>query len=218
MSNFKRQAADALASAIQAAVNTIDPIDVIDANPSEVADYPRVAISMERFPLTTHSEEELMVDSNNELLMGANADLLGTRVAGPAQVDSQHRLSKVGSFRGFGRVWCGCRYPGKREEMEYAITQAFHQDTDALGRMLVTIPHPRIGSLELPWKWTAAFFVKEHAWSDEHSFEERLWSWTNFDVEMDVLVLRTSPMIEQMILELNAYRVRPGAVETVVIE
>lgn len=216
MSNFRRQAADALASAIGSALALQESPVVIDENPSDVADYPRVAVSMERFPLIIHSEEELMVDSNGELLMGANADLLGERIVGPAKVDSRHRLSKIGSFRGFGRVWCGCRYPSKREEMEYSITTVFTQDESALGRILVPINNPRLGAIELPWKWTAAFFQKEQSWSQEHSFDERLWSWTNFDVEVDVLVLRTSHMISQIMLDLNAYYVSPG--ETVEIE
>lgn len=215
MSNFRRQAADSLASALSSALSLQEEPVVVDENPSDVADYPRVAVSMERFPLTIHSEEELMVDEDGALLMGANADLLGTRIAGPAKVDSKHRLSKIGSFRGFGRIWCGCRYPGKREEMEYSITTLFNQDESALGRLLVPINSPRIGAVELPWKWTAAFFQKEQSWSDEHSFDERLWSWTNFDVEVDVLVLRTSPMIRQIMLDLNAYLVSPGAIEEI---
>lgn len=215
MSNFRRQAADALAAAIDSVIGSHEPTQVIDANPSEVADYPRVAITIERFPIEIHSEEELMVDSGGEVLVGAKADLLGLLTAGSARADSQHRLSKIGSFRGFGRVWAGCRYPSKREEVEYAITCAFNQDESALGRLLVPIAHPRIGSVELPWSWTAAFFIKEQSWNDEHAFEERLWTWTNFDVEVDVLVLRTSPMINQIMLALNAHRTSPGVSEEI---
>lgn len=219
MSNFKRQAADALAAAIDAVIKPHEATQVLDANPSEVADYPRTAITMERFPLVIQSEEEIMVDSDNEPLLGSKAILLDIdRIAGPARVDSRHRLSKIGSFRGFGRIWVGCRYPGKREEVEYAITCAFNEDTNALGRLLVPIAHPRIGSLELPWSWTAAFFIKEQSWVDEHSFDERLWSWTNFDVEVDVLVLRTSPMIKELQLALNAYYVPPGGAVTITVE
>lgn len=216
MSNLQRQAADALASAINASIKLVEPPQVIDANPSEVADYPRVAVSMERFPLTLHSEEELMVGEDGEPLMGARATLLELP-AGPARVDSKHRLSKIGSFRGFGRIWVGCRYPVVREEMQYSITCAFAQDTSAIGRILAPIFKPRIGALELPWSWTAAFFIEEQSWVDEHAFEERVWGFTNFDVELDILVLRSSPMVSQLRLALNTHFQPPGSAEEIVI-
>lgn len=219
MSNFRRQAADALGELIYERCRGLvreRPV-IISANPSEVADYPRVAITMEKFPLTMHHEDELMVDSQGELLVGARAGL-DVEPSGAASITAGDRLSKIGTFRGFGRIWVGCRLHPKREEVEHAIATVFVQDEAALGRLLVDIPKPRIGHLELPWPWTAAFFMEEQHWSEEHAFEERVWSFTNFDVELDFLAVRSSPLVRRFLLEVNAHVPPPGQSETLIIE
>ncbi len=200
--NFRRQAVEALAREIHVKTRVNDPPMVIDRNPSEVADYPRISISLDRFILTSAYEEELQV-RDDALAIGNNASLDDTSLP-LAKIDSVNRLSRIGTFRGNGRMWVGCRYPAKREEIEHKITELFNQDTLALGRLLVSIRKPKIGELEIPWSWSAAFFTGERSWTDERAASERVWSWMNYDVEVDALMIRNSPLVQEFGLAVDA--------------
>lgn len=179
-----------------------EPPAVIAANPAEVADYPRVAIWLERFNTIFHGEEELQVDADGELMMGVRASL--SPGVGPAKLNATQRLSKVGSIRGSGRLWVGCRLHPLREEMESEITQLYMDDESAIGRLLLTVKKPKIGKTIIPWNWTAASFIKDISWSAEMAFSERLWSWINFDLEVDILVPRGSPLITRLLVGIEA--------------
>lgn len=202
MSNLRRQAAKALGEAINDRLHLQEPVAIIAANPAEVTDYPRVAIWLEQFTKVFHGEEELEVNEDGQLMMGYYASL--SPGVGAAKLNATQRLSKVGSIRGSGRIWVGCRLPPMREEMESDIDNIFLEDTAALSRLLITIKKPMLGKIAIPWDWTAAVFIRNSSWSAEMAFSERLWSWMNFDLEVDILVPRSSPLITRILVGVEA--------------
>lgn len=202
MSNLRRQAARALGQEIQDRLGLKELPAIIAAPPSDVADYPRVAVWLEQFQHVFHAEEELMVDSAGDLMMGAKASLLPG--VGPARLNETQRLSKVGSIRGSGRIWVGCRLAPLREEMEADITQIFLDDPSAISRLMLTIKKPKVGRIEIPWDWNVAAFIRDTSWSAEFAFSERLWSWTKFDLDLDILVPRASPLITRILVAVEA--------------
>lgn len=202
MSNLRRQSCQALADAIAASVRLQQPPTVISAPPSDVADYPTVAMELQRFKTEWGQEDELGVDSTGQVLTGAVRDL--SNPAGPAEISTGVRLSVIGNLTGRGRIWVGCRLPPAREDVEDLVVDVFKQDTMAPGRLLATIDHPKIGAYRLPWSWTVAFFCSDAEWNADHAFSERLWSYVSFDFEVAMLAVRTSPMISQLKLALDA--------------
>lgn len=212
MSNLRRQAAKSLADVIHKFVPSLqESPSVIAAPPSEAADYPRVAILLERFKTEWAEEEELMVDEDGELLMGARARLLPP--AGAAMLGTDSHLSKIGSLRSDGRIWVGCRLHPKREEIEDAITTAFCQDTMASGRILLPIKNPRVGQFTLDWDWTAACFIEETEWTREFAFSERLWAWMKFNFDVDILIPRADPIMSQIVFGINVDTTNPNRVQ-----
>lgn len=178
------------------------PTTIISAPPSSLADYPATAIWLERFQILLDQEEELGVDEDGQVLIGAVNELRNP--AAPAMVGDTAHLSKIGAMIGSGRIWVGSRLPPKREEVESQITDLFLEDAGAPGRILLTIDEPRVGGLVLPWSWTGAVFLGDVSWSDEFAFSERLWSWIRFDLEVDLLVLRTDTIMSQVVVGLSA--------------
>lgn len=200
---FRRQVATVLSEKISQIVRLEKPPTIIAAPPSEVSDYPSVAIWLESFLPHFAQEEELMVDANGQILMGARATLDRDAVAGPARIDYDHTLSKLGTLRSSGRIWAGCRLSPKREAIESKILGLFLQDDVAVGLMYLTIDEPRIGDIVLPWKWTVVASTDKVTWTSEFAFAERLWTWIDFDVDVDILVPRSRPEIRRLLLALE---------------
>lgn len=195
MSQLRRQAATAMGDLIQARVNLQESPTIISAPPSSVADSPRVAIWLEQFSAVWSHEDELQVDADGELMVGALASI--DQGAGPALIQEGVHLSCVGTLRGRGRIWIGCRLPAKREELESEIGFAFMSEREAPGRMLVSVKDPKLGKFVLPWTWTGAAFSNFSQWTSEFAFSERLWSWINFDLDISMLVPRYDPLVTE---------------------
>lgn len=199
--NLRRQAAKALAEIFQAKLGLETPPTVIAAPPSAVGDSPAMAIWIERSNTEFHHEEELSVDEDGELRVGALASL--DPPAGAASIDGTHRLSKIGALRCEGRLWAGCRLPPKREEIEGKISRCFSDDPTAPGSILVTLQNPKVDGLVLPWHWTGAAFIGGSEWTDEYAFSERLWTWMKFELDLDILVSRSDPMMTSIVVALS---------------
>lgn len=193
-------------------VRLAQPPTVISAPPSEVSDYPTVSILMERFKRVWHQEDELETDSSGQTLLVGSQRSISFPVAA-ASLDSDHRLSRVGRIEGSGRIWVGARLAPQREKIETQISTLFSEDASAIGRVLVDL-QPTISGLLLPWTWPLAFFLEDSEWTDEFAFSERLWSWIQFDVDLDVLAVRTDPLMTQIQLTLDADLGVTGAAHT----
>lgn len=200
--NLRRETAKLLAKAIDDVCKFQQPTTIIAAPPSMVSDYPTAAVWMERFRVEYAQEDELTVDEDNNLLVGALATL--AQPSGAAQIDDVSRLSKIGTASGSGRIWVGCRLSPRREEAEDQIRSLFLADAGAPGRLLLTIDNPKVAGKILPWPWTVACFVGNSEWTDEFAFNERLWAWLDFEIELDILVARNEALIETVILGINA--------------
>lgn len=193
MSNLRRQAANALGKCIAENIRLAQPPTIIAAPPSSVADYPSVAIWLEKFSTTRYAEDELEVDANNVPLIGARALLC--RGSAAAHVQDGKYLSKVGTMQATGRIWVGCRLPPLREELEEKITRLFDLDSGAPGRLMFRVDNPVIDGVMLPWRWPIAVFTDDSEWSDEYAFAEKMWAWIHIELIMDVLVTRSDPRI-----------------------
>jgi hypothetical protein len=200
VSGLRRQAARALGDAIAQRVRLQEKPTVISTPPSSVAEYPRVAVWLESFSRKWAQEDELMVGSDGEPLTGARA---GETPVGPVVIQHGVRLSCVGTLIGSGRIWVGCRHPGKREDVEDEIDLLFTLDDGAPSRLMVEMSRPRVGQYELAHAWNAAVFVGDSEWTREFVFAERLWAWIKFDLEVPILVPRTSPLVQRFIVGID---------------
>lgn len=209
MSNFRRQTAEAMAQAIQDRVSLQEPPTVIAAPPSLVTEYPRCAIWLEDWGMTFAQEDEPDVDANGQPLLGAMRRLDRSNVAGPAMIDDRTQLTILGTMRGSGRIWVGCRLAPRREEIEDQIVEVFTANRGALGRLEVEIKTPKVGKRELPWKWSGHAFLQGSSWSNELAFFERLWTWIRFDVDITMLAGRLDPLVRRFHLEADVDHYQP---------
>ncbi len=214
MSNLRRQAAQALGDQLQAYLNLREPPAIIAAPPSEVAEYPRVAVWLEQFT-RNYNDEEPEVDEDGELLLGAKARLSGG--VGAAMIQKDVQLEIIGTMKGSGRIFVGCRLAPKREEVEDLIDEAFLQERGIPGRMVCTVQKPRVGPYTLPWSWDGFAFINSSSWTNEFAFSERLWAWIQFDLEISMLVARNQPMVKRFLLDTDIDFTQP-AVNGVVVD
>lgn len=199
MSSLRRQACRALGLLIDAKCRLKEPTTVISAPPSDVADYTTCAIHPESWDTEWAQEDELGVDEEGLILPGS-LDV----PSAAATVASGVRLSQIGMIKGSGRIWVGSRLAPKREDTEDLIYELFSEDELTPGRLLVEMKNPRVGTHVLPWDWTAAFFIGNSRWTDEYAFAERLWTYVDFEVEIPIVALRTSPLMSSVFVGLNA--------------
>lgn len=196
--SLRRQVADALGSLIAERVSLAQPPTVISAPPSEVSDYPTVAIWLERFKTVYAQEEELEVDSEGELRVGSMASM--DPPAGAATIVDGVQLSRIGTLRGEGRIWVGSRLPPKRELIESKISRMFADDASAIGRLMLEVKTPQLDEVTLPWSLPIAAFLGDVEWTDEYAFSERLWAWIHFELEIDMLAPRTDALMTQIVI------------------
>lgn len=202
MSVIVRQVGDALAAAIHAAAPGLrHPPTVIAAVPSHAAEYPAAAISLERFTLQLHNEQEILVDDAGAPLIGSAAGIDGA--GNLAELAAGVYLVSVGTIRGRGRIWVGARLAPKREELEEAIRLLFFTDDAAPGRYDATI-RPRVAGYTLPFDWTVAVLLAGSEWSSEFAFSERLWAWIDITVDVPLLVPRRAPIASTLVLAVTS--------------
>ena len=201
--NFVQQACRALSDQMQATLRLTSPPTIVYANPSEVADYPSVAIMPEDFQTTWYQEDEIGVDEDGNLLLGALAELEDP--AGAAMLDDGvSHLSIVGSEICTGRIFVGSRLPPKREHVQSQITRLFMSDSMTSGILEVVIPRPRVGPHVLPWPWTATFVLGSAHWTGEYAFSERLFAFLEFELLLPLLIDRQDPLIMTAIVNMRA--------------
>jgi hypothetical protein len=201
--NFVQQACRALSERMQAVLRLQIPPTIIDANPSEVAEFPSVSIMPEDFVTTWYQEDEIGVDEDGNLLLGALADIRNP--AGAAMLDDGvSHLSLVGRDACSGRIFVGARLPPKREQVQSQISRLFMSDSMTPGILEVVIPRPRVGPHVLPWPWTASFRLGNRHWTPEHAFSERLFAFLEFDLDLPILVDRQDPLVMNAFLKMRS--------------
>lgn len=100
-------------------------------------------------------------------------------------------------------MWVGCRLAPKREQLERKIVRLF-ADPSAPGSILLTIDKPMVDDIPLPWSWTAAVWCNQSKWTAEFAFSERLWTWMPFEMDFDLLILRTDPLAARIVLAMSS--------------
>jgi hypothetical protein len=178
---------------------------VVDAPPSQLAEYPTVAVWIEKSDDALTMSDVVLQDASGNLLAGAAAtDDNGVILDGDVvQIADGVTLSTVGTIRCEGRIWVGSRYPAKREEIEEAIWFAFNQNDAAPGRLTLSLNGHRLGDMIINIGSVATVDLLGSSWSGEHSFEARLWSWNRFTMDMSLMVPRFDPLAQHLILEFS---------------
>lgn len=196
---MRRVAAQALGDTLASSLNLAAPPMVLSAPPSGTVQYPAMAIVIDGSKIDWHQDWELEAMSDNQPLVGSSASLgAGTQVA---QLGGDSYVSRVGTLHVAGRIWVATRHPSQREDLEDNVILAFAQDRSAHGRVMVPLKGAMIGQFRLPWDWYAAVTLNETSWTEEFLFSERLWSWSKFDMDLDMLVQRNDPLAKQLILD-----------------
>jgi hypothetical protein len=232
---IRTHAAQMLANTIASGIPLKQPPTVIDAPPSQLSEYPAVAIWLEHAELHVTQDDQVMMASINggplATIEAGNAEtpapmpwIVGTSTSGngavaqagqwsPVQpIDVQTLtggakpigVSNIGTLRCSGRIWAGARYAAKREELEDAVTLQFFQAREAPGRLLVDLQSCDVAGYVIPFGWGAATVDQTTEWVGEHTFEQRLWSWIVFELDVPILVPRTDPIVTELLLNITA--------------
>lgn len=204
MSLIIDHAATALGVLLAGKVQLGQPPVIIDAPPSQLAEYPALAVWIEKtVPMFTQAAPVLVGEDGTILIGGDATDEDGNILDGdPLMLSGDTYVSSVGTIRCSGRLWIGSRYPAKREELEQRVWFEFMQDDARRGILLIDITAAKLGDFTIPFG-TATVAIGESTWSGEHSFEARLWDFLRFDMDLPLLVPRTDPMAAHLILELS---------------
>lgn len=192
--SLRRDAVNAVADELARHVRLPAPPTVIDTTPSEPAQYPAMAILLDKFTTNWSQSWDIETDADGNPLVGTSITL--DRGVGVAKLSSGRYLSKFGTLQGVGRIWVAARHPAKREELEEAVLLAFSQDGAAPGRLLVTMTRAKVADFEIPWPWTVAALVEDTTWKDEQIMAERVWSYLDFRLDVDMLVPRNEPIVQ----------------------
>lgn len=205
MTRLREHAALSLGQLITDRIQLSRPAIVIDAPPSQLSEYPAVAVWIERMvPNYTDAGPVLEDASGTPIMAGTATDDVGNVVDGtPIMIGDGVWVMHVGSMRCRGRIWVGSRYPDKREELEEKIYLAFNEDDDAPGRIMFPLEGMQLGDYTINFG-VATALINDSSWTNEHSFEARLWSWIMFDLDVPMLVPRSGPLASQLILEFSA--------------
>lgn len=232
---MRQQAAQILADTLASTIQLGRAPAVIDAPPSDVADYPALAVWLEKAEADIMNDADLQVVSGTQsvpgiapvLISGMNASsvikndpalyAIPQPSAGVPAVgqDPTYELfaqgdlallapgvavSHLGTIRGRGRLFVGCRYAPKREDVEERIWFAFN--TDRMMRIMLPLAGAKLGRYTLAWGYAAAMLEGDE-WVNEFSFEQRLWSWMPFSLDVPLLIPRFEPIVTTMLLDLS---------------
>lgn len=193
--------ADAISDRVQLGAKPV----VIQAPPSAVAEYPLVAVWIEKTIESYTMAGAVLQDANGALVAGASATTEGGDLVDgdPIVLSDGVTATSIGTLRCSGRIWAGSRYPGKREEIEQAVMLAFNQDDAARGRLMIPLTNYQLGQYTVRFGFAAAD-ITESSWVPEHAFEARLWSWRPFTMDAPLLVPRTDPLAKQLVLAISS--------------
>lgn len=202
--NLKEFVADGLASALADVVQLGSKPTVISAPPSQVAEYPTIAVWIEQSTEDYKQPGVILQSADGTPLVGANAtDDAGNILDGtPIMLSSGVWVSHIGTLHCQGRIWAGSRYPSKREEVEWRVFDAFNADDSNRGRLMIPLSGCRLGQYTLHFGFAAADIMGA-SWVGEYSFEARLWSWRQFSIDVALMMPRTAPITQSLILEMS---------------
>lgn len=207
--DFRRQAVSRICDELQARMQLQERPVAIAAPPSGEPEYPSCAVLIDSTRFIFTADEEIQVDENNQPLVGSLAVLESTP---NADLGNGVYLSRVGVMVCKGRIWVGARLAPKREKLEALAMRAFFEDTVNPGVWVITLPNPTVGDYVLPFSWTAVAHLGDSTWTGEYVFSERLWSWLNFELELDILIPRDNPaeaIVKQFILGFDVHVDQP---------
>ena len=207
--NFRRQTVNQMCDRLHEVLRLSERPIAIAAPPSSAPDGPSCAIMLESTKTEYYDDDEIQADENNQPLVGALAVLESTP---NVDLGNGVYLSRVGKMLCRGRIWVGARLAPKREELEARIMRVFFEDTEAPGRWLIELPNPVVGEYSLPCPWTACAFLGDSTWTGEFVFSERLWSWLNFELELEILVPRDNPahaIVKQFLIGMDVHVDQP---------
>ena len=237
---LRQQAAQILGDTLASTVQLANKPTVIDSPPSDVGDYPALAIWIERSKLHITNDGDVQVISGTgnspgnppQLIAGINASDVTALAPGLfpspqssttpylpgadptlelfaqgdlAQLAPGVAVSHVGTIRCVGRLFAGARYAPKREDLEEHIFFAFFADRTAPGRLMLPLAGAKLGRYTLAWGYAAAVLDvdEDNEWTNEMAFEQRLWSWTHFSLDVPLLVPRYEPIVKQFLLYMS---------------
>lgn len=201
--SLRRDAVQAVADKLYQSVQSVKlvaPPTIIDAPPSESAGYPAMAILMDRFTTNWSQSWDIEVDADGNPLVGTSITL--DRGVGVAMLEGGRYLSRFGTLQGEGRIWVAARHPAKREELEEKVLQLFTQEGYAPGRLSIPLINAKVGDFTVPWPWTVVAMVEDTTWKDELAMVERIWSYLNFRLDVDILVARNEPIVKQFVVNI----------------
>lgn len=184
MTAIKYAAAAVLAAALVDAVPELaDRVQVLDAPPTEPAQYPAAAIVLDGdFPFVPGDGEEIDDANGDQVMNGPDA------------------LVEMGSLRGNLRIFVAARTPVQREQLEERILRAFLADEMAITRLLCTVRNVAIADIQTGVDWPVAFFIESTTWSGELVFSEKRWAFVRVEVDLPVLAyLKNVPKVTTML-------------------
>ena len=199
--SLRRTALNAIADALAEGIKLAAPPTIVDAPPSEPAQYPAMAILMDRFTTNWSQSWDIETDAAGNPLLGTAITL--ERGVTVSKLENNRYLSRYGTLQGEGRIWVAARQPAKREELEEAVLELFTRDGMVPGRLLINMVNAKVGNFTVPWPWTVAAMVEDTTWKDELAMVERIWSYLNFRLDVDLLVARTEPLVQQFLVDFN---------------
>ena len=198
--SLRQAAVKAIADQLDKLMKLPSPPTIVDAPPSQPADYPAMAVLMDRFKTNWSQSWDIEVDADGNPLVGTAITL--QRGVGVAGVEGDRYLSKFGTLQGTGRIWVAAAHPPKREEMEEAVLSLFMREGYAPGRLSLPLTNVKVGSFTVPWPWTVVAMVEDTEWKDEMAMVSRIWSFLTFRLDVDILVARNAPIVKQFKIDL----------------
>ena len=201
---LKEHVANQLAQALADRVQLGSKPTVIQAPPSQVADYPTIAVWIAKSVDDYSMAYTVIQDAQGNPIFGAGATSDdGEILDGDAfTLGDGTTLTSIGTLRCTGTIWVGSRYVGKREEVEWEITFAFNADDAAPGRLMLPLKGYQLGRHTVHFGFAAAD-LGEANWDGEKAFEARLWSSRPFTLDAPILIPRTDPVTRQLVLEIS---------------
>lgn len=206
---FRTQAVNVMCDELHRHLRLAERPTAIASPPSNAPEGPACAILIDSTKFNPSADDEIQVDENNQPLTGALAILESTP---NIDLGGGVWLSRIGSMLCRGRIWVGARLAPTREALESRIVRMFYQDTENPGRWSIDIENPVVGEYTLPTSWTVAAFIGDSTWTGEYAFAERLWSWLNFELELEVLIPRDDPamaVVKQFVLGFDVHVDQP---------
>lgn len=212
MSRIRTTVAQAIIDQISNTIRFAKPATVVAAPPSSRTDYPAIAILVDGSTFDIMTDGYVEFDPTKQpgdlgyIIDGIYAtDANGCLVEGSMYIDggTGQTISQIGTMHLKTRIWVGSRSASQRESIEDDITLAFYADDAAPGRMLVKLDGIIVGGVVLPTMYGAAD-LDSSSWNAEHAFDERLWSYLMVDVDVPIVVPRSTSVASQLVLSITA--------------